>query len=693
MKLNTSQFWFDDIDNGFIDDFLGVENLVNKPRRDLIELASMKRAISNFVNIVTGKSIPVKFHDGTSSYTSGKDVVIGANLTEDSFDNAVGLALHEGSHILLSDFNILKNLEFEIPAELFLLAENKNIKRNEVLKMVKNVLNYMEDRRIDYYIFSTSPGYKNYYHSMYDKHFYSKSIDKGLLSAEFRTETVESYMFRIINLHNKNRQLGSLKGLRKIYSTIDLRNISRFKTTNDVFVEALKVANIIINSIDKVEFGDEEGNEADGKSGNSTETGAGDDTLSDEEFDDLLDSIENGEMETGETGDGNSSNGKTIELPLSTEDEDLETPTDNMSNDNGSEPVELSDRQKSLLKKAIEKQEKFLDGDLKKTKLTKKELKDLSTIEESGSTYKDVGHSYGHGTVKCLVVKKLTQDLIESKQFNICSSWGENEDFVDEGLRLGTVLGKKLKVRTEERSLKYTRRSSGKIDRRLISELGFNNDRVFQQVLTDRFNKAHIHISIDASGSMYGDKWTKAMTSAVAMIKACEMAGNIDVVVTLRSTHRNGGYRRSNSDIPLIMVVYDSKKDKLHKVKSLFKYLRPAGITPEGLTFEAILEDLIPGTDSQDSYFINYSDGQPYFSSNEFYSYYGNDAAVHTRKQVDMMRNRGIKIMSYFISSSDYTSNGDRNIFKTMYGKDASFINSTNMMEVAKTMNKRFLGQ
>ena len=124
MKLNTSQFWFDDIDNGFIDDFLGVENLVNKPRRDLIELASMKRAISNFVSIVTGKSIPVKFHDGTASYTSGKDVFIGANLTEDSFDNAVGLALHEGSHILLSDFNILKNLEFNTPSELFLLAEN-----------------------------------------------------------------------------------------------------------------------------------------------------------------------------------------------------------------------------------------------------------------------------------------------------------------------------------------------------------------------------------------------------------------------------------------------------------------------------------------------------------------------------------------------------------------------------------------
>ena len=32
-----------------------------------------------------------------------------------------------------------------------------------------------------------------------------------------RDGTLDSYMFRIINLHNKNTQLDSLKGLRAIY--------------------------------------------------------------------------------------------------------------------------------------------------------------------------------------------------------------------------------------------------------------------------------------------------------------------------------------------------------------------------------------------------------------------------------------------------------------------------------------------
>ena len=53
------------------------------------------------------------------------------------------------------------------------------------------------------------------------------------------------------------------------------------------------------------------------------------------------------------------------------------------------------------------------------------------------------------------------------------------------------------------------------------------------------------------------------------------------------------------------------------------------------------------------------------------------------------MRQMGISVLSYFIS--DYNSDRDNDSFKNMYGKDAEFINPTNMMQVAKTMNKKFL--
>jgi len=52
---------------------------------DLIKLASYKRAISNFVRIVTNKQIPVKFSTGNDSYTDGSTVVISSKLDDAEF--------------------------------------------------------------------------------------------------------------------------------------------------------------------------------------------------------------------------------------------------------------------------------------------------------------------------------------------------------------------------------------------------------------------------------------------------------------------------------------------------------------------------------------------------------------------------------------------------------------------------------
>jgi hypothetical protein len=47
-------------------------------------------------------------------------------------------------------------------------------------------------------------------------------------------------------------------------------------------------------------------------------------------------------------------------------------------------------------------------------------------------------------------------------------------------------------------------------------------------------------------------------------------------------------------------------------------------------------------------------------------------------------------VLSYFIGGR-YDDDSENGSFKNMYGNDASFINATNMMDVAKTMNKKFL--
>ena len=89
-------------------------DIVSDRTSDLIKLAGYRRAISNFVNIVTGKSdIPVRF-EGRDSYTDGKSVTISASIKDKDFDSTVGLALHEGSHVLLTDFSILPELDFHL---------------------------------------------------------------------------------------------------------------------------------------------------------------------------------------------------------------------------------------------------------------------------------------------------------------------------------------------------------------------------------------------------------------------------------------------------------------------------------------------------------------------------------------------------------------------------------------------------
>ena len=678
-RNNYSSFWMDsDWDTRNTSIFDDDEEVNTKPKTDLVALAGYRRAISNFVTIVTGESdIKVTFNSNDDSYTDGKTVVIGSKLDDKLFDPSVGLALHEGSHIKLSDFNFLKNLENNIPAEYFERALKKGYSsRYEVMSQIKNLLNYVEDRRIDNYVFSTSPGYKGYYHSMYDKYFYSKIVDKALTSTEYTDENMESYMFRIINLTNKNTNLNALNGLRKIWKELDIKNISYLNTTEEAFEVALKMYGVILDNLkDGIEETDEDTGEVTTKPNDDSDDSGESKELSDEEFDRLKKAMESGDVKQGHS--------------------------------NGSE-IELTPNQKRQLENAIKKQKKFMDGDIQKKRVTKKESKELKTIEESGMTYETVGKDLGWDKkgVKCLVVRKLTKALIEESGdydsgLSVLSPhkysryyYGSNSTdtgFVEDGIRLGTVLGRKLQVRGESRETKWTRLDSGRIDKRLIAELGFGNERVFNTSFVESYSDAFLHISVDASGSMSGRKWDNTMTSVVAITKAASMIQNVDVVVSIRSTQNVGGRGRSSNTVPLILIAYDSRVDKFNKVKNLFAHMKVSGTTPEGLTFEAIMDEIVPTTIDRDSYFLNFSDGMPMFSTDGM-SYYQSDALNHTKKMVNEMRTRGIKVLSYFIGDSDdYGREDTMRDFKIMYGKDAQFVDVTSVTSISKTMNKKFL--
>jgi hypothetical protein len=226
----------------------------------------------------------------------------------------------------------------------------------------------------------------------------------------------------------------------------------------------------------------------------------------------------------------------------------------------------------------------------------------------------------------------------------------------------------------------FNRQKHGKIDKRMISSLGFGNENVFSYIETDSYKKANLHISIDASGSMGGSKWCNTITNVVALCKAVDMIQNLSIQVSFRTTSGN---------LPYIVMAYDSRKDKFSKVKQMFPALNSGGTTPEGLCFEAIMKNFLSANNDMDSYFLNISDGEPYFGTSN-YDYSGTPAFEHTRKMVKQMEGMGIKTLSYYVE--EWNRNNEPSTgFKTMYGKSARAIDVTNVSQITKTMNELFL--
>ena len=657
---SASSFWLGD---DFDTDFKRGDGV------DYTKLAATQRAIANFVNIVTGKAIPVVFQSADASYTDGESVVIGTKLDDKNFDPAVGLALHEGSHIALTDFGMFKGgiLSSTPMAQIVRMngLDPDMTMTHRDFSIIKDLLNWIEDRRIDFYIYSSAPGYRMYYEAMYDKYFNDKVIDKALQANEKCQETWDDYMFHIINLTNPNRNLKALAALQEIWNVIDLRNIQRLQSTEDALLVACKVYKLVKEAVAAAESESDNGQP---QEGDESQQGGGM-GQGDGEGDASIETTEGG-------GDGGSS---------------------------------LSANDLKKLEKAIEKQRDFLKGDNKKTgRLTKTQASIVNAIRESGTEVRQVATNES-GTadfVDTIVIKKLTPGIITamphlfasrsedyiSGKLNYASdvaanqyrvkSLIENDQNITQGIILGKTLGRKLQLRNADRTLKTTRLQAGKIDRRLISQLGYDNANVFHRIVTDRYKNYFIHISIDASGSMSGEKFRNAIMSAVAIAQAASMTTGIRVQISLRGTETSTG----NREKAVTLYVYDSAQDKISKIRNYFKYLDTFGCTPEGLAFKSIEQDIKRDAKGDECIFINYSDGYPTDVSGVAHRY---DGVQFTRRVINGFRELGINVISYFIAGSGYSY--DKTPFYTMYGQDAKFINPKNMQEVARTLNSKFL--
>ena len=696
----------------------------------IVKLVNYRKAITNFVKIVSKKDLPVIWA-GDNSYTDGKAVVLSTNIKDSNFDVTVGLALHEASHIVLTDFSILPDLHNGNVSEVEELIDKHLASINSAIvfsrttiayairRMVKEYLNWVEDRRIDHFIFSTSPGYKAYYHKLYDNYWNAKDIHKGFVSQEFCDKTnIDHYCFHIINMINPNFNKKALPGLEDIVKIVDLKNIARLKDTKDALAVAIQIVDVILEQAKP--WDDTQPQDADKQPSNSE--------------DDQSTNIGSAGAGSGGTDDD--------------DDDDID--------DNDADRIDetpLTPAQVSAIRRAFETQRKFLSGEIGKKQATKKMQQQLTATAKQDIGMQTVGdETVGHKTG---LIYDFTKSNTLSSVFNLLEQktelerqkdelvrlhgWGSKEisflnvlldsnqtaldavgydreiftsrliDLTDEnstygvaiqdGLSMGAVLGKRLQLHNESRERVDNRLRSGRIDSKRLAHAGYDMENVFKQIHIDKYKKANIHISLDGSGSMNGGKWAAALQMTTAIAKAASYTQNINIQVSIRVTQQV-----SRGDTPTTIYIYDSRKNKLNHLINGLRMVIPSSMTPEGLCFETIYKErlLVQNSSELDSYFLNISDGEPGCTG-----YHGLEAQDHTRNIVNKIKTGyGIQMLSFFLSggiSSDndenrhaklmerFMSSSSGQAFRRMYGRDASVVDPNSAVGIAKELNKKFL--
>ena len=706
-KQYSSFWWDDDWANGN-NRFSGLNDDVKTTSSSdivkMIKLTSYQRAIANFVKIVTKKDIPVVF-GGNTSMTNGKQVILASDLSDKNFDVAVGLALHEASHIKLTNFQDM-------------LDYIKNAVRYDDASNFKSLFNIIEDRRIDNYIFKTSPGYRAYYHKMYDHYFHSDDINKALVSKSFRDATnIAHYMFRIANMTNPLSDKKALPGLEEIIKLIHVPSIGRLESTTDSLVLAHDVMSIIKKHVKEAQENQQSQGTAQSNDQQSKQDGG--DSDSDEN--------------TVEANDSNNDEMGNLDIEMDLDNMEGENSSSDTDSDNTIEVPELTASEMMRVQKAWDKQKEFIDGDIKKKTTTKKlqdQIEQISKMdldlqmvgdENTGYQciiynlsnkvyfrnvlalcykYNKADHAKNNDERRAVVeeLSKLTGVTLHGshRYYNIqhtvdLPSFLRNYPdgtYIQKGLELGALLGRKLQVRNEERSLVYNRLTSGNIDSKRLSHAGYGIETVFKQIHIDKYKQACLHISIDMSGSMGGTKWNETVQMTTAIVKAATYVQNLRIQVSARTTESSG-----RKELPVLALVYDSKYNDVKHYTDVMQAMRPTNCTPEGLCFDALMRKnlLIPSTSECTSYFLNISDGAPGMSG-----FGGHEAINYTRKQVQKMRNDyGVNVLSFYVddSRSSKDSNEPNAWFKEMYGRDARKVAADNVTQIARELNAKFLSE
>ena len=602
--------------------------------RDKANMLSVARAYSK---TLLGRSVPVNYDtsitkdgiktDGSKSYTDGKKIVISGEIIAENLDSTIGLVLHESSHIAITDFNTWDSTKTKVKERGF---------DEKYTDYCFNLLNWVEDRRIDNWAYNKAPGLVKYYEALYWRYFLPEETSNLIKETKSRgvKKTISSYLFFIINMINDDVKCDELPDLDKISKLIDLDNIDRLKNTKECQDIALDIFKIILDNIDPEEQQDEDERSNVNNQCLSSELDLS--KLSDEEIQDLIKkSLDNhGKLTSGEMLD----DGLTIKIEPET----------------------------------AERVNKLLD-DMDVSKTINENDKEAKKPKYKEDVY-DAKTSRSETIEKVIVKTKINYNYIKTGQGNIYTSTPSNEinRAYNIGLCKSRLLSKKIRIREEIRERKVVRQKRGKIDGRTLYTGAYTKDEMFFKSLISKYDNTNVHISVDASGSMHGEKWEKTIILLTTLAYGFIKIDNLRLQISFRYSL---GYDKGN----IVDVFYDSQFDKLSKLECL-PNVKPSGGTPEGICFKGMNKKVMLPLLNKNTLFVNISDGEP----NSVF------AETCTKETIDYYKKLGMGVLSYFITSG--FSDNSWNTFLEMYGeKNSTKLDVKNIYEIAKSINNKLL--
>ena len=179
-------------------------------------------------------------------------------------------------------------------------------------------------------------------------------------------------------------------------------------------------------------------------------------------------------------------------------------------------------------------------------------------------------------------------------------------------------------------------------------------------------------------------------TSAITYVAT--KLNNINLKISIRTTADEPLlHKRKSSLIPVLIIAFDSTKHNFNHINKLINF-KADGLTPEGICLEALNHFIEPSSYYLDSYLINMSDGMPTFTTTTGDHYKGEKAVKDTARVINLISKKRVNIMSYFIQGErDSYYKESENNFKTMYGRNAKFVDVSNINIITKTLNELFL--